>query len=469
MSQGVPSPKRMRYMLRSSTTNEPFDSQPNEPTERKRKQNQKRKGPMQLMDLNDDCLLAIFGNLNAIELCDMAETCKRAQALTQYTFHMKHSRLDLSSIKRINLKLTARFLRNFGNDISSLHIPRKVLSPKESDVASRKILTLVGRHCGENLVELSLKNIRITGASMEHAKQVFGSLKTLMLENFCFKNCDLTIFTEHLEVLKLNNVDFLQASGTKPDNYKTLIAFFNAAKALKQLSMVKCTELPCRVLKAIGQLTHLQELEIELQMVAQERHVQQNLVHWFALKELKTLTIDGLGMSLQPLLEGFATNNVPIEHLDLIHIHDENIVESIVKLKSIKSLKVHGMHTINDANMLKLAKELKTLSKLSFIAGHPDEITQHGIVEMVRESKQLSCLEINIQDFEFGIGSYNDMLKAIQNRPNHIKLELIFHSDGLQMFDPDGDLRTNNKWLEVKEITDHLRFPMLPFFFIMIG
>lgn len=469
MSQGGPSSKRIRYMLRNRTITGRLDSQPNEPTERKRKQNQTRKGPMQLMDLNDDCLLAIFDNLDAIELCDMAETCKRAQALTQYKFHMKHSRLDLSSIKPINLKLTARFLRNFGNDISSLHIPRKVLSPNESDVASQKILTLVGRHCGKNLIELSLKNIRMTGASMKHMNEVFGSLKTLMLENFCFKNCDLTVFSDHLEVLKLNNVDFLQASGTKPDNYETLITFFHTANALKSLSMVNCTQLPCRILKAIGQLTHLEELEIELQMVAQKRHIQQNLVHWFALKELKTLMINGYGISFQPMLEGFIANNVQIEHLDLIHMHDENLIDSLVKLKTIKSLKLHGLHHINDANMLKLAKELKALSKLNLIGGVPDEITQNGIVEMIRESNQLSCLEIDAQDFEFGIEAYNYMLKIIQNRPNHIKLELIYHSDGLQMFDPDGDLRQNNKWLEVKEIRDHLPFPLIPFFFIMIG
>lgn len=466
MSEGNPTPaKRPRYILRSGIKNGQFVADDIEPLEYDEPRKRKRNGGMKLLDLDDDCLLIILEYMDVVELCDIAETCKRTQKLAQYTFRLKHKRLNLNTIRAITLQKTMRLLRNFGSVITSLNISRKLLSPLETNKASEKLLILIGTHCGENLTELSLKNIRMTVKSMNQMEKVFGSLTSMTFEHFSFNNSDLSALNDKLEVLKINYVDFMNSFAFTPNNYKPLIDFLKTANALKHLSIVQCTRLPSLILRTIGQLTQLEELEIHLNMKTSENVIQRNLLHWFALNKLKVLKMDCQGISPQPLLEGLAANNIAIEHLELIHTMHLDYIDSVSKLKTIKILKLDGQFDFSDEHLLTIANGLKLLNELHVSSEFSPNVTQNGVLELIRKANQLSCLHIYVQDFELTMNVYNEMLRIVKNRHEYIKLTITFSNDGWKpIFDQDETLRMNNHWLEVVEIRD---VPMvMPLFLI---
>lgn len=394
MSENGPkSTKRTRYMLKSNTSH--IDAVQTESTEPKLKQ--KPKDQLELMDLNDDCLLKIFGYLNVTKIWMIAETCKRAQALAQYTFRLKRHRLDLSILSNISsLKFdwkslegfdkiaeiswedTENFLCIFGNCIQSLSISQDQLVESKS----QKILTLIGKHCGKNLTELELKKIHIKTEWMENAEQLFGSLKTLVLKECFFevKYFYLCPSTENLEVLDV------QFQASQKIEYKAVIRFLNTAKALKCFSIRIFPQLPRVIANAIGQSIHLEELGIDSGEM------------------------------------------------------DTRLMKSIVGLKKIKVLKL-GHFDLTEMQLLDIAKNLKFLTEL-----HINSTTQQGLVEMVREADRLSLLKINRKfNFQLNIDTYKDILKILQNRPEHIKLTVKLYSNSMKNY----WLPSNAKWLNV--------------------
>ncbi|XP_055313515.1 uncharacterized protein LOC129574903 [Sitodiplosis mosellana] len=455
--QGPSSAKQTRYMLRSNTRSGLAIAEHNESTDGKRK----RKGPLRLMDLNDDCLLAVFGNMNVIELSDVAETCKRTQELVQYTFRLKHHhRLDLISLAGHNLKLALRLLRNFGGHASSLNMTRNVLFSHKQEAASRKLLSLIAKYCRPNtLTELSLSRFIITPASMKDLKELFGSLEILKLENTTIKDCDLSPFKDNLKVLKLKDSDFCDSTYRFPV-YKPLITFVNTTTALQVLSICSSTRLTqsrTRVYQAISELKDLEELELnERSLGGCEKTFQRICTYLFALNNLKVLKINCHGYSVQQLVEGLAANNIAIEHLSVTCVKFGDIFDDAIaigKLKTIKVLKLLNARMVIDAHLLIIVNDLKLLSELVVTGWISVNVTQQGIVEMLREADRLSCLKINTCHFQFNIGTYDEMLAIIKNRPEHIKLQLIFGHWSREPFDPEGNLRSNDKLLSVKAVS----------------
>ncbi|XP_055313523.1 uncharacterized protein LOC129574906 [Sitodiplosis mosellana] len=450
--EGPSSAKQTRYMLRSSTKNGHLVTEHNVSTERKRK----RKGQLKFMDLNDDCLLAVFGNMNVIELCDVAETCKRTQALAQYHFHLKQRRLDLVSLAGHNPKLALRLLRNFGGHASSLNMARD-LFPHKKEAASRKLLSLIAKYCRANvLTQLSLSQFSIALVSMKDLKELFGSLEMLKLENTTIKGCTLGPFKGNLKVLKLKDSDFCDSAYPVPV-YKPLITFINTKKVLQCLSICSSTRsVPSRICQAIGELKDLKELELDEQGLGDcEKTFRQICRHLLELNHLKVLKLNCHGYSVQYLVEGLTANNVAIEHLSLKDGRfDEgfNVATAISKLESIKILKLFVMGNVNNAHLLVMAKGLKLLTELVVLGWFSVNVTQQGIVRMLRETARLSCLKIVARSFKFNINTYNEMLTIVQNRSEHIKLQLSFGNQFVAPFDPEGTLRSNDKWLSVKEI-----------------
>ncbi|XP_055313516.1 uncharacterized protein LOC129574904 [Sitodiplosis mosellana] len=452
--EGPSSSKQNRYTLRSSTRNELVVAEHKESTDGKRK----RKGPLRLMDLNDDCLLAIIGNMNVIELCDIAETCKRTQALAQYHFHLKHHRLDLVSLARRNPKLALRLLRNFGGVASSLNMARD-LFPHNEKTASRKLLSLIAKYCRSNtLTELSLSRFIITPASMTELTDLFESLEIFNLETATIGQCDWSPFKDNLKVLKLALNDF-NCLPYPVRVYKPLTTFINTAKHLKVLSIFlreRSVPSASRVYEAIGELKDLEELELNgWQCSGREKMFQLNCSSLFALNNLKVLKINARRYPVYRLLRGLAENNIAIEHLSLNYgtfDHGVIVATAISKLESIKVLELLNMEWVNDAHLLVISKGLKLLTELVVTGWYPVNVIQHGIVEMLRETDRLSCLKIIARSFKFNIDTYNEMLAIIKTRPEHIKLQLTFGSWAKVPFDSEGTLRSNEKWLSVKEV-----------------
>lgn len=147
-----------------------------------------------LQDLNDHCLLAIFESrsLDIMDLCSLAETCKRFQSIVRKTLpkdinftHMgcggeyvfKSKRCKLGRYRRE--KDAKRIFKEFGSSIVSIHI-----STDCTHVVWKRIdflIDSIARHC-DNLKNLSFNNCSIMSyVQAVKLKPVFKRLEKLTL------------------------------------------------------------------------------------------------------------------------------------------------------------------------------------------------------------------------------------------------------------------------------------------------
>lgn len=113
--------KQTRYLLRSRAKVGEIVIEDIKLTEPQR--HQKRIG--QIMQLNDDCLLALFERMDPNTLCNVAETCLRLNELARYHFRIKYSNFDSASLISegvVVYDMATKLFRNFGNLITSLNL-----------------------------------------------------------------------------------------------------------------------------------------------------------------------------------------------------------------------------------------------------------------------------------------------------------------------------------------------------------
>lgn len=376
------------------------------------------------MDINDDCLLTIFGFLTVMDLCSVAETCKRAEEIAKESFKFDHHKLNLPQIRFVdNLKSAARLLRNFGCVTKSLTVScHRYINYEWS---SRKILELVHRHCRRNVTELTLLDMIITSESINHLRVVFGSVKSLTC-SIVFDNCTLASLNGNIEKLHLFNTEF-RSPILHRTTYTPLTNFLQKAKdTLTQFSIFGCSNIPTKLFKIIGQMKHLQELKLHVNRINdKENAVDKSLIRgWGALKNLKVLTLrwGESSFELLLLLEELLANNVRIENSEIYNLLSDVLIEAVIKLKSINTLRLVDFE-ITDENLLHLAEGLTSLTKLK-ISGC---VSENGIIKMISKAHRLSYLEIETELFDIK-KNHAEVLKVLQKRPEHIKLELMLSS-----------------------------------------
>lgn len=129
--------------------------------------------------LNDDCLLEIFSYLPAIELCAVKDTCRRFNALAEYTAKLRYQNVrDFECVPSSdNLKDFAIFMQHFGKYVKGK------LVVKTDPFFNAKKLWLLLKHCG-TLKELELIGVNIRGLPIHPMKKMLQNLDTLQ-----FKKC----------------------------------------------------------------------------------------------------------------------------------------------------------------------------------------------------------------------------------------------------------------------------------------
>lgn len=118
---------------------------------------------LNILDLNDDCLLHIFNLLNCIDLSAVDQTCVRFQRVAGYVFRKKHTAInttmiDLPEWSNVSTKmLTLQQIRNlsisYGSQIQKLQVAAVSFQKQLRHLA----LDLIIRNC------TSLKALCLTG------------------------------------------------------------------------------------------------------------------------------------------------------------------------------------------------------------------------------------------------------------------------------------------------------------------
>lgn len=119
-----------------------------------------KESSLQMLDMNDLCLLEMLRRMDLRELCSMAEVNVRLKDFAQKVFATKHRTVSLSSLAdpidgKYTLSKVRQLLYNFGQHIKSLTIDESRLNDREQ---YGKLLLLVRKYVLETVDELVFLN-----------------------------------------------------------------------------------------------------------------------------------------------------------------------------------------------------------------------------------------------------------------------------------------------------------------------
>lgn len=135
-----------------------------------------KKKHLNIFDLNDDCLIPLFGFLESKDMLNAAFTCTRFYKLI-HEMVSSHSCFRFSEIKESCL--VQDIFRSFGKKITKLELCFHDVQVRiENYTVSETVLKLIERHClAENLVELNI------GLNLGHVSQQVKNEFAPMMKN----------------------------------------------------------------------------------------------------------------------------------------------------------------------------------------------------------------------------------------------------------------------------------------------
>lgn len=108
---------------------------------------------LNIHDLNDDCLLHVFGYMNCIDLSSIDQTCVRFQRLAGEVFRKNHLSIDLERVSSLTLLQIRSLFVSYGSQIQKLQVA--AVSFKQEN--RYRVLDLIIRSC------TTLKTLCLTG------------------------------------------------------------------------------------------------------------------------------------------------------------------------------------------------------------------------------------------------------------------------------------------------------------------
>ncbi|XP_058462556.1 uncharacterized protein LOC131437304 isoform X3 [Malaya genurostris] len=424
-----------------------------------------------ILHLNDDCLMLIFDQLDLLDLIALKKTCCRFQGIACNLFK-RYKLLDLdmelTEKKYLTMLDVKTLLSEVGSFVHHLCITRdRFIKP------CVRMLNLIHRHC-PNLTDLTIHDFKLTSKTLHSLNVVFQSLEGLTLSSCGISdkidmslkqakklqrlnlssNSELTgKFLKVVENLKhLNLESCLNIQG------KPFSAFAKKNKTLEYLNINCCSRLTSDAIKSI--VTNMTELSHLVCNNSYENVDASSMALIAKLPKLKKLqfkfnSTSSIDLILQNLAE--AEN---LEHLDLSdEIFTSVDYNLLCGLAHLKELKLNYKLDFSDQHLSKLG------SRGNFVELHIagcTSLTDKQLIEFIKTNRQLNLLDISYCNITEGlIFSAIDILKeqacnrtnsAISNR----KLKLLVGQTSIcPVIKENALIQSNRHLLEISfEYTD---------------
>ncbi len=405
-----------------------------------------------LQNLNDDCLLEIFSSksLNLMDLCSLAETCKRFRYITQC---ISPKKLSVARLYTNTYELEARnymyetsmrkdvvrIFRSLGSFLSAVSINIVCYRYINEDFF---LLNLVAHHCVDNLESLTIDNVRIPEIFAVKSKPIFKRLKLLDMDSVSFP-VNTTLFTElnSLTELKIDSVDIYEAilensfpklkkfifySHSNPQEKpisSTFESFFSRHKALKIIKFDSYIyEERCKIiiLQTISDsCKELEKLTIEMGELSSSHHLQ-------PLKSLKLLkSLDLRSVTCDNLK--FFSSLTELRELCLSYCCPPIDVNQFASLTQLTKLRMCFARSCDESVVVDIISKLTILEELTIYGNHHlandfilDEQLMEQIVDVVKGRQYMLTLRCNVDYY------VNDRIENGREYPN---VRLLRHHD----------------------------------------
>lgn len=142
---------------------------------------------LNLLELNDDCLIEIAKRASLMDLCSLAKTSVKLEEITIGVFRRSHRICNFNGMALKETAMVQLVLNTFGSTILELRID---LSPYK--LHSAEIVDSILRHCTE-IKSLTMKDYVIPDTPREIAKMrhLFGKLQSLDIYNVSIERAQL--------------------------------------------------------------------------------------------------------------------------------------------------------------------------------------------------------------------------------------------------------------------------------------
>lgn len=405
---------------------------------------------MHVQDLNEHCLLTIFSNdaLSAMDLCSLAETCKRFKRLTQRAFPKEFgiARTGYSddiyffgSNKRskfYNEKDVERILRHFGFRLSTLSI----------NESNQTVVDLVAKHCGN----VTLKRLEIHG--MKGTEQLQLKSISQRVLGLSFMGCDFFVTPSHICFDTLIELELINSIGCtailekyfpnlqrfifrcylrstdNSDNSSPMTAFIGRHKCLRLLTLSGSEKYyNSELIDTICQIEDLEELT--LRWVKKPFHI----FHRMSLPKLKQLDVnisfDNYNQVIALLQASPSLERLILSCLDDVSPHVFEVLSQMQNLSEL-TLAFYPFEHIP-------WKMLTKLKKLSLFAHVRANGASENFLNLIRELENLEELEFYAtgDGFVLSESDFAEVVRMVEPRPNvlTLKCDYIDNFDDMNM------------------------------------
>ncbi|XP_031631396.1 uncharacterized protein LOC116345832 [Contarinia nasturtii] len=419
------------------------------------------------LQLNDDCLYAVFGYLNVESLCHVANVCKRFKTspITEQVFKRYHRHFFWRS-RDLKVSVIRRVIYKFGHLITSFD-----LDTKNYDQLGITFDDIV-KYCSQNLECLELTKVTITcdKSALLMPRLKYLSLYTCDMDykedwNAVFRNCPeletLNFFGCSCKFLvqlfpKLTTLDIWCKERD------TIFDILSLNPQLKNLTINDLIddEFIKNVVEHGKDLEELYLCRVGSKKIQPQNYTVNGLLQLGKLKKLKKLQIDiqygSYSKVIPQLMKAFSNENILIEELTLrnFFISSEDI-KSLGNLKTLQFLHLSLIKlqvTGNDLVILVAELPLLRFLCLEYDVESESTLTVDTLIRMVQLGKNFEYLALE-RDCYFKLTEegYTSLLKAIQNNERQEKRFSITISDNLRtdIQVPESILLANREYLDI--------------------
>lgn len=409
--------------------------------------------PSTSLDSSDECWRKIFEYLDVEQLCQMANVCKRFRTIAEQVVGEKHRKITFEgySCKQAEFR---RAMCKFGSLLTSIDAANGFFETGE-----HLDMQAVIKYC-PNLEQLAVQGVTII---CDEVKPLFSRLKSIWLimcdfignKNDLFTNCpQLEDFMfEAKEPCGFVAKKFPNLKDLRFDcNYPGYVTFFPLIRLNPQVKRLHIMAEPEDIyINAVTTvMKQLEQLIIQPGYMASTPEIQTRK-GLLELSKLKTLTALILNAGYEtyaklvgPLMDSFAKQKVPIEHIDLTYFEiNAKDIRSMAKLKTIKDLILHEVKHVSDADLIFVVNELPLLINLQlyFENATKAKLTVDGLAKMIKNGKQLRLITLSgVKGLKIDRSAFDKLAKAAQARKadNKLTIDIVGHANTTKFNVPDS-------------------------------
>lgn len=403
---------------------------------------------LSILDLNDDCLMEIFQNLNTLDLCAVKDTCRRFQNLSEYHFKTVYNRKIFSFRvndrykKMVSENEEQKILRHFGT-----HINKLIINASDFDVNAERVLDILGQNPVQNLKDFEIENLLLDENALDVCKGLLSNLERLSID-FCYgdesefyKCVSYCGALKELQVLNLNSFEIrgkflitkfqrlesLILREIKCFNTRYIDTFFKQNTNLKRIRLIRCNFTNDDTFKMIADnLTNIEEICIQLRYISDA--FEDNLSCLLKLNNLKRLEFNCGQKNITSFVNFLAGKNI-IEHFSISDTAlTKELCEALSQLKSLKILKLISMRETDKNFVNILSEHLQYLEELYIVDSNAFAVKNvKELIENAANMKRIVIKDCN-QFIPFDCGQFLELCEARRKchtgRPLTIHLEL---------------------------------------------